>query len=117
MSCEPPQSADSVVNEPLRLLLSPQEQAFIVARIAKARRQVVGGLLLPGAYFGGLYAWASFADPLGESQRAVALAFVLGFFIAFGFTFHLLLAGTVDWIMFTRYRRNHKAFLNRYNRT
>jgi hypothetical protein len=32
-------------------------------------------------------------------------------------TLHFLLAGSVDWVMFARYRRNHRAFLNRYNRS
>lgn len=112
-----PHDPTSVINEPLRLLLSPQEQAFIETRIAKARKQLLWGIMLPTAYIGSLYLWSAYLDQFADLQRMVSLFFVLGFFIVFGVTFHLLLAGSVDWVMFMRYRRNHRAFLNRYNRT
>jgi len=46
----------------------------------------------------------------------VAFVFAFAFFVAFAMTLHFLLSGSLDWVMFTRYRRNHRAFLNRYNR-
>lgn len=111
-----PRSASPVTNEPLRLMLSPQEQNFIEARIAKAKRQLVRGILVPIGYFGIVYFWANSGLASADIHRYVALAFVFAFFVVFAMTLHFLFAGVVDWVMFTRYRRNHRAFLNRYNR-
>lgn len=106
-----------VVNEPLRLLLSPQERAFIEERIGRAKRQLVWSTALPAMYAVLLIAWLAASEAYHVSSNVIGLIFVLSFFIVFGVAFHLLLAGAIDWIMFSRYRRNHRAFLNRYNRT
>ena len=117
MPSDPNPPSHGVVNEALRLVLSPQERAYIEMRIAKAKRQLVWAFILPSAYLASLAGWHSAADDLTSYYQYASVFFVVTFFILFGVTFHLLLAGIVDWIMFARYRRDHRAFLNRYNRT
>jgi len=112
-----PNSPSSVTNEALRLILSPQEQAFIERRITKAKRQLLWGVVIPVGYFSGLYLWANLGITFADIHQFVAFAFVSAFFVAFAMSLHFLLAGSVDWVMFTRYRRNHRAFLNRYHRS
>lgn len=111
-----PNSPSSVTNEALRLIFSPQEQAFIERRITKAKRQLLWGVIIPICYFSGLYLWANLGITFADIHQFVALAFVFAFFVAFAMTLNFLLAGTVDWVMFTRYRRNHREFLSRFNR-
>lgn len=117
MSVNEPVPTGRIVNEPLRLLLSQQERDYIDARIARARRQLRWAIGLPVVYAFVVGMWKGLAEYLSVSSQFVGVSLVLAFFILFGVTFHLLLAGIVDWIMFARYRRNHRAFLNRYNRT
>lgn len=112
-----PNSPSAVTNESLRLILSPQEQAFIERHITKEKRQLLWGVILPVSYFGGLYLSANIGIAFADIHRFVAFTFVFAFFVAFDMTLHFLLAGSVDWVMFARYRRNHRAFLSRYNRS
>lgn len=116
MASAPDPSTRPVVNEPLRLILSPQERTYIEERIGRAKRQLAWAAALPALYGILLLTWLAFIGWLGITSDLVGLTFVLSFVILFGVTFHLLLAGTIDWIMFARYRRNHRAFLDRYNR-
>ena len=117
MESRPDTSAQQVVNEPLRLILSPQERDYIEKRIGRAKRQLAWAVALPVAYGILLAAWLAITGWFRLSGGFIGVAFLLSFVILFGVTFHLLLAGTIDWIMFARYRRNHRGFLNRYNRT
>lgn len=111
-------SSDSpVVDEPLRLVLSQQERDYIDKRIGRAKRQLAWSISLPTGYFAALALWVVLQGLAGLSGDLVNIFFILGFFVLFGSSFYLLLAGTVDWIVFARYRRNHRAFLHRYNRT
>ena len=106
-------SPNGIVNEPLRLVLSPREQAFILARIAKAKHQLVYSAVIPFVYFGILYVMhVTGIDP----PDTLVMIYFLAFFVVFGTTLYFFMSGTLDWIMFARYKRNHQAFLNRYNR-
>ena len=106
-------SPQGIVNEPLRLVLSPIEQAFILARIAKAKRQLVYSVVIPFVYFGILYA----IQVMGiDPPDTLVMIYFVAFFGVFGTALYLFMSGTLDWIMFARYKRNHQAFLNRYNR-
>ena len=106
-------SPQGIVNEPLRLVLSPREQAFILARIAKAKHQLVYSAVIPFVYFGILYVMhVTGIDP----PDTLVTIYFLAFFVVFGTTLYFFKSGTLDWIMFARYERNHQAFLNRYNR-
>ena len=106
-------SPQGIINEPLRLVLSPKEQAFILARIAKAKRQLVYSVVIPFVYFGILYA----IQVMGiDPPDTLVMIYLLVFFVVLGTSLHFFLSGTLDWIMFARYKNNQKAFLNRYNR-
>ena len=106
-------SPQGIKNEALRLVLSPREQAFIIARIAKAKRQLVYSVVIPFVYFGILY--VMHVTGIDAPDTFVMIYFV-AFFVVFGTTLYFFMSGTLDWIMFARYERNHQAFLNRYNR-
>ena len=106
-------SPQGIINEPLRLVLSPKEHAFILARIAKAKRQLVYSVVIPFVYFGILYA----IQVMGiDPPDTLVMIYLLVFFVVLGTSLHFFLSGTLDWIMFARYKHNQKAFLNRYNR-
>ena len=97
----------------MRLVLSPKEQAFILARIAKAKRQLVYSFVIPFVYFGILYVvHVTGIDP----PDTLVMIYFVAFFVVFGTTLYYFMSGTLDWIMFARYKHNQKAFLNRYNR-
>ena len=106
-------SPQGIINEPLRLVLTPREQAFILARIAKAKRQLVYSFVIPLVYFGILYVMhVTGIDP----PDTLVMIYFVAFFVMFGASLYFFMSGTLDWIMFARYKRNHQAFLNRYNR-
>ncbi len=106
---------NAIVDEPLRLTLSKHERRYIERRILAAKRQLIWSFVLPVVYGGCFAIGLAIGDQLGIREW-IGVAFGLLFFVMFGICFHLFLAGLVDLIRFTNYRRKHIEFLKRYGR-
>ena len=93
-------SPQGIINEPLRLVLSPKEQAFILARIAKAKRQLVYSVTLYHLLF--RYFICHACDGHRPLADTLVMIYLLGSLLCFGTTLYFFLSGTLDWIMFAR---------------
>lgn len=105
--------SSSPLNEPRPHILSLEEQAYISARIAKAIRQLLWGIAVPAAYFGVLHYWLTGPREFMGLGSSVSLFLAISFFPTFALTFHFLLAGIIDLVIFVRYQRDPSLFHKR----
>tara|TARA_Y100000766_G_C18839235_1_gene572132 strand:+ start:502 stop:1230 length:729 start_codon:yes stop_codon:yes gene_type:complete len=93
--------------------LTPDEQAEISRRFAKALLNFGLGIFLPLIYFWALIAWLVNGRDHVAISETISFAFGIGFFPAIGIGLYLLLGGMADCLIYAYFRRHPGAFRDR----